>query len=440
MCYLLLIYSIVPPRTLSTASLYTHCGYAVGYGVYMYTRLIVVSYENMKKMLIPLGVGMVMGSILLLPVIVSASATITAATINGGAPTRTQVAPGGNILVSITALLTDRTKWKGTNWGIANDGTTSICANNKNAKEGTRDSSDGAYTETFTIKAPAQPGLYNMNFLIDEANNCGQAAGALYSVSQVVQVGTNTSPPVIDPHDDILVLSAVPIVVDYESPTVTDDIDQNISATCVPTTGSTFPLGETIITCTAQDNSGNQAIQTTFKVTVVPPPGTPFVMASQQDESYFCSPDWRDCFTGGAAQTIIPLGLGSTFGIGTLKSVTIAKDENSPFVSNPWIIEIACYTDAIYSTICTDWVMPTLANANQTHLLHETTASSIDNKYWVADFTDTARNSNYDGTPLVQFNPNYYYRLIINDNGWEIAAYGSQSLAQPYWVVTGATL
>ena len=44
-------------------------------------------------------------------------------------------------------------------------------------------------------------------------------------------------------------------------------IQQTLTATCTPTSGSNFPFGDTIVTCTAQDIAGNSASEQ-FTVTV----------------------------------------------------------------------------------------------------------------------------------------------------------------------------
>src|SRR5262249_6367258 len=65
-----------------------------------------------------------------------------------------------------------------------------------------------------------------------------------------------------------LSLPASPITVDATSPTgaavtytatVTDNEDPNPTIACTPTSGSTFPIGDTTVTCTGTDASGNVA-------------------------------------------------------------------------------------------------------------------------------------------------------------------------------------
>jgi hypothetical protein len=55
----------------------------------------------------------------------------------------------------------------------------------------------------------------------------------------------------------------------YFTVTATDEIDPAPLVACVPPSGSTFPLGTTIVTCTATDCSGKQST-CQFTVTVAP--------------------------------------------------------------------------------------------------------------------------------------------------------------------------
>lgn len=267
----------------------------------------------------------------------------------------------------------------------------------------------------------------------DSANN--NAIPTTFSVSVVDQIA-----PTIAPHENINVVgTSLGAVATYTSPTATDNVDTSIEVSCAPTSGSTFTVGTTTVLCNAQDAAGNVAIATSFDVIVTIPPPTPFTMASQPDESFLCSPDWSNCFAGGLGQVAIPLGAGSGLGAGSLLSVTIAKDENSPFVSQPWIIQLACYTDSSYTATCPDWVQPNSWNGFRTYFVTESATSSTDGKHWTAYFTNPSRETNSNGSSPVTFTPGYFYKLIINDNGYNIGAYGSATLQLPYYVITGMT-
>jgi hypothetical protein len=58
------------------------------------------------------------------------------------------------------------------------------------------------------------------------------------------------------------------MVATYTTPTATDLVDGTDAVTCLPASGSTFPLGTTTVNCNSVDVAGNHAIQTTFNVTV----------------------------------------------------------------------------------------------------------------------------------------------------------------------------
>jgi hypothetical protein len=92
-----------------------------------------------------------------------------------------------------------------------------------------------------------------------------------------IYAATFTLPPVVvaDTTPPVLVVPAN-IAVDATSPsgavvsyvaTATDAIDPDPMVTCAPSSGSTFPVGTTAVTCTATDASGNSATAS-FNVTV----------------------------------------------------------------------------------------------------------------------------------------------------------------------------
>jgi hypothetical protein len=94
----------------------------------------------------------------------------------------------------------------------------------------------------------------------------------------------DTTPPVIAPHANMTAdaTSASGVVVNYESPTWTDAVDVSGTATCLPASGSTFPIGTTTVTCTAKDAAGytGSANFTVTVTNVTPPPSTITVTAT----------------------------------------------------------------------------------------------------------------------------------------------------------------
>ena len=86
-----------------------------------------------------------------------------------------------------------------------------------------------------------------------------------------------SAPVVTDMPADIVLDATGPdgAVVDYDLPTATDDETPDPEVVCTPAPGSRFPVGATIVECTATDAYGNAATHA-FTVTVVgkgsPPP------------------------------------------------------------------------------------------------------------------------------------------------------------------------
>ena len=76
----------------------------------------------------------------------------------------------------------------------------------------------------------------------------------------------DTTPPAIVCPADILVLCDDPTEVSF-TPTATDIVDTNVDIVCVPPSGTVFNLGDTMVTCTATDYSGNTD-ECSFTVTV----------------------------------------------------------------------------------------------------------------------------------------------------------------------------
>lgn len=97
---------------------------------------------------------------------------------------------------------------------------------------------------------------------LDNFNNTAEA-----SFTVTVQ---DTTGPVIAPHDDVYAAATgnSQAVVHYTLPTANDLVDGPVAVTCLPASGSTFSVGATTVTCTAQDSHGNAAAPVTFEVEV----------------------------------------------------------------------------------------------------------------------------------------------------------------------------
>ncbi|MGB5210434.1 MAG: HYR domain-containing protein [Gammaproteobacteria bacterium] len=89
------------------------------------------------------------------------------------------------------------------------------------------------------------------------------ASGNSSSIGFQVTVQDTTPPEFLGlPLADISVPADLPAgaVVTYAQPAAQDLVDNYVTVTCLPASGSTFPLGDTPVSCTAMDDTGNTAI------------------------------------------------------------------------------------------------------------------------------------------------------------------------------------
>ncbi len=87
-------------------------------------------------------------------------------------------------------------------------------------------------------------------------DSVGQTSTGSFTVTVV-----DTTPPTLAQPADLTVTTYDPsgAVVTYPLPTATDVVDPSPTVACTPAPGSLFPPGETTVTCTAADHSGNEA-------------------------------------------------------------------------------------------------------------------------------------------------------------------------------------
>ena len=94
-------------------------------------------------------------------------------------------------------------------------------------------------------------------------------SGGLADDAEFVLHVEDTGNPTIEDRDDIQVTTNDPsgTVVTFDEPSATDVADGDVAVDCAPTSGSSFGVGTTPVTCTATDDNGNTA-STAFDVTV----------------------------------------------------------------------------------------------------------------------------------------------------------------------------
>jgi hypothetical protein len=93
----------------------------------------------------------------------------------------------------------------------------------------------------------------------------------LSAFADIVVIVRDTTAPLIAFHDDFIVeaSSSAGATVIYTSPATVDAVDGVRTASCVPASGMLFPIGDTLVTCTAHHAAGNQATPTTFSIYVI---------------------------------------------------------------------------------------------------------------------------------------------------------------------------
>jgi hypothetical protein len=90
-----------------------------------------------------------------------------------------------------------------------------------------------------------------------------------YATAQQTVTVLDTTPPTLIPSADIVVeaTGSTGAIVNYSVQSASDQVDGALVPVCIPTSGSTFPLGVMTVTCAATDSNGNMA-SNTFDVTV----------------------------------------------------------------------------------------------------------------------------------------------------------------------------
>lgn len=134
------------------------------------------------------------------------------------------------------------------------------------------DTEDGNSVKSATLSAitgtHASSGLGSRTATCTHTDSGGLSADA---VSVTYSIVDTTAPVLSNVPADITgeATSAAGRTVTYSSPTATDAVDATPSVSCVPASGATFAIGETVVTCTATDFSNRTSAASTFKVTIV---------------------------------------------------------------------------------------------------------------------------------------------------------------------------
>jgi flavin reductase (DIM6/NTAB) family NADH-FMN oxidoreductase RutF len=101
----------------------------------------------------------------------------------------------------------------------------------------------------------------------DSIINCSDTDGNTQDATATVQ---DTTPPVIASHGDVSAATATATTtVHFDPPAANDAVDGAVPVSCTPASDSyQFPIGTTVVTCTAIDAHNNHAVPTHFNVNV----------------------------------------------------------------------------------------------------------------------------------------------------------------------------
>jgi hypothetical protein len=122
-----------------------------------------------------------------------------------------------------------------------------------------------SYTPMFTpdlAPVPCSPASGSWFGLGINQVSCSATFNSVTGTGGFLITVADTTPPTL--HDvpasqTVGTLNPLGAVATYVAPTATDTVDQSVSVLCLPASGSLFPVGPTIVTCTATDDSSNTA-------------------------------------------------------------------------------------------------------------------------------------------------------------------------------------
>lgn len=155
------------------------------------------------------------------------------------------------------------------------------------------------------------------------SDDSGNNSQATFDV-QVQLIDDDTPPMLSGVPADFEALATGPsgATVNFTAPTATDAVYGSVPVNCTPSSGSTFPIGTTNVSCSAQDGSGN-SVSASFNVTVFEPADvTPQIVAGGGHTCTLSSVGLVECFgsnyvgqlgfDGSSTTTATPVLLGGT--------------------------------------------------------------------------------------------------------------------------------
>jgi hypothetical protein len=194
---------------------------------------------------------------------------------------------------------------------------------------------DGAITPTCAPASGSNFPVGTTTVTCSATDSHGNTGSASFSVTVSL---TDTTPPVLSLPSDITTTSDNPggKVVTY-SATANDNVDGAITPSCAPSSGSTFPIGTTTVSCSATDSHGNTSsgsfhvevdlVDTTPPVLTVPGDFT-VTTGSAGGTVVTYSASATDNVDGPLTPSCSPAS-GTTFPVGTTTVTCTATDSHS---------------------------------------------------------------------------------------------------------------
>ncbi|KKW20132.1 MAG: hypothetical protein UY63_C0001G0037 [Parcubacteria group bacterium GW2011_GWA2_51_10] len=177
----------------------------------------------------------------------------------------------------------------------------------------------------------ATPGTYVITYNVsDSAGNAAEEKIRTVNVSDV-EAPTFSGVP---ENQNVEATSAAGAVVTYTFPTATDDVDESVTVTCAPESGTTFAMGTTVVECSASDSAGNDASMS-FNVVVadttdpeisnMPENQTIEITEGDSSTASYSSPTATDNIDGSVSVSCSPES-GATFALGATSVRCSATD------------------------------------------------------------------------------------------------------------------
>ena len=216
--------------------------------------------------------------------------------------------------------------------------------------------------------SPASGGTFPLGNTTITCNATDSQNNSATPTTFVVHVLDTTAPLIADVSDiTVEAINASGAPVNYISPATTDAVDGAGTATCSPSSGGTFPLGNTTVTCEATDQHQNTDAKT-FVVHVVDT--TAPVIANASDitveatgpsgaQVTYTVPTATDAVDGSVTVTCNPAS-GTTFGVGNTTVTCNAMDTHNNMAA------AETFTVHVVDTTAPVLTVPATINVNAT--------------------------------------------------------------------------